>query len=55
MTLGAAMAVIIGFGVLVLAGHRVGLVSAGSERDRGLVAPTTCPRVSSPGASFSGF
>ncbi|WP_458041576.1 MULTISPECIES: PH-like domain-containing protein [Bacteria] len=54
MTLGAAMAIIIGFGVLVLAGIAWGW-SRRVRRDRGLVAPTDVPEHFVAEASFSGF
>jgi hypothetical protein len=54
MTLGAAMAVIIGFGVLVLAGIAWGWTRR-VRRDRGLVAPTDIPEGFVAEASFSGL
>ena len=54
MTLGAAMAIIIGFGVLVLAGIAWGW-SRRVRRDRGLVAPTDVPEGFVAEASFSGL
>lgn len=52
MTLGAALAVMIGFGVLVLAGIAWGW-SRRVRRDRGLIAPTDVPAGFVAEASFS--
>ena len=54
MTLGAALAIMIGFGVLVLAGIAWGW-SRRVRRDRGLVAPTDVPDGFAAEASFSGL
>lgn len=54
MTLGAALAIMIGFGVLVLAGIAWGW-SRRVRRDRGMVAPTDVPRGFVAEASFSGL
>jgi hypothetical protein len=54
MTLGAALAIMIGFGVLVLAGIAWGW-SRRVRRDRGLAAPTDVPARFVAEASFSGL
>ena len=54
MTLGTAMAIIIGFGVLVLAGIAWGW-SRRVRRDKGLVAPTDVPDGFIAEESFSGL